>query len=206
MKFRQIIALVVVMVYFTSCGKEEITNQGNAALEQGSNEANYGKAQAARPYYESFTAISNITPTASGVFNPGWGTGSARHMGTAKMCFNQQVIFAMINGQPTPIGSVAAPVNQFYAAELATVGITVPNTVSSITYDNFGNSVWFTSTTGTSLSPVSATRVNFTANLQIIGGSGRYAGASGTTLMNGYFNPQDPNQAAVISTGGTIIY
>ncbi|MFA6261750.1 MAG: hypothetical protein WC760_09790 [Bacteroidia bacterium] len=206
MKSRLTIAWVIVMVIFTSCGKEEITNQSNAALEQGSNEATYGKTQAARPYYESFTAISNITPTANGVFNPGWGTGSARHMGTAKMCFNQQVIFAMINSQPMPIGSTAAPVNQFYASQLAAAGITVPNSVSSITYDDFGNSVWFTSTTGTSLAPVSATRVNFTANLQIIGGTGRFAGASGTTLMNGYFNPQDPNQAAVISTGGTIIY
>lgn len=200
-------AWMVGVVFLASCGKEEINNSATSAAEQAANDEVYGKAQASRPYYESFTAVSTITPTASGVFNPGWGKGSARHMGTAIMCFNQQVIFAMVGGQPVPIGSSAAPVNQFYATQLAAAGITnVPSSVSAITYDSHGNSVWFTSSTGTSLAPVNATRVNFTANLQIIGGTGRFAGASGQTIMNGYFNPQDPNQAAVITTGGTIIY
>ncbi len=185
---------LLAMVTINSCTKEEIGPNTNTT--------NSTSFSSTRAYHESFTAVSAITPTANGIFNPGSGTGHTTHFGNAHMCFNQLVKF--VNGNP--VGSTAAPVNQFYSSTLSTAGITVPNTVSSITYDNHGNSVWFTSDEGTTLTPVSITRVNFSAPLDIIGGTGTFAGATGHVLLEGHFNPQLPNQAAEMESNGSITY
>ncbi len=187
------------MVTITSCTKDESPVPNSAT----NGSASSCSSRTQRAYHEHFTAVSAITPTATGVFNPGSGSGNATHIGNANMAFNQLVTF--YNG--VPVGSTAAPVNQFYSNTLASAGITnVPNTVSSITYDNSGNSVWFTSSTGTVLTPVSATRINFSATLDIIGGSGKFTGATGQVELEGHFNPQLPNQAAVLESDGSITY
>lgn len=203
MKTRLLILSLLVAVFVSSCSKDDI-DPTNGGSNSGGTKPVYGKTgKATRAYQESFTATSTITPTNTGVFNPGSGSGNATHLGLATISFNQLVTF--YNNQP--IGSTAAPVNQFYASQLAAVGINnVPDAVSTITYDKSGNSVWFTSTTGTSLSLVSATRVNFTANLNIIGGSGKFEGASGAVVLSGYFNPQSASQSAVMQSSGTITY
>lgn len=207
MKNKLLLISLLALFIISSCTKEENTlPSGIATTNTKTGTTQYGKCgeKATRDYKESFNATSTITPTATGIFNPGTGKGHATHFGDdARICFNQLVL--LVNGNP--VGSVAAPVNQFYATKLAASGVkNVPNTVSSITYDEDGNSVWFTSSTGTSLAPVSATKVNFSATLSIIGGTGKFSGATGQVTMTGYFNPQSANQAAVMETSGTITY
>ena len=103
------------------------------------------------------------------------------------------------------ISSVAAPVTQFFATQLALSGITgIPGDVSTITYDDYGNSIWFHQTSSTT-TPESETRLNFIATADIIGGTGKFEGASGTTTIHGYLNPAD-NTDAGYSSEGTIIY
>ncbi len=207
MKTKNLLLSLLVTLFIASCTKEEITPFNDSGNTANSTEEPvvFGKngKQVKRIYSEWFTATSTITPTEMGVFNPGSGNGNATHMGKATNYFNQMVTFS--NGQP--VGSTAAPVNQFFATELAAAGITnVPNSVSSITFDNDGNSVWFTSTTGTNLKPINATKVFFTANLDIIGGTGKFYGATGKVILSGFFNPQSASQSAVMQSSGTITY
>ena len=211
MKNKLLVISFMAALAITSCTKDEndiTTTSGTSTTK--SNNTVFGKNDDSKEaklitvaYQDFFNATSTITPTATGVFNPGSGKGHATHMGEARTCFNQIVNF--IDGQP--VGSSAAPVSQFFSTTLAKAGIYyLPSTVSSITYDEDGNSVWFTSSTGTALSPTSATKVNFSASLVIIGGTGRFKGAIGSATMSGYFNPQTANQAAVMQTSGTITY
>ena len=131
---------------------------------------------------------------------PGGGEGTGTHIGLSHTYFNQYVPF-----NPPAISSVAAPVTQFFATQLALSGITgIPGDVSTITYDDYGNSIWFHQTTSTT-TPESETRLNFIATADIIGGTGKFEGASGTTTIHGYLNPAD-NTDAGYSSEGTIIY
>ena len=211
MKNKLLVVSFMAALAITSCSKEadDITTTNTSTTTKSSNTV-FGKNDESKDaklvtvaYSDYFNATSTITPTATGVFNPGSGVGHATRMGEARNCFNQIVNF--IGSQP--VGSSAAPVSQFFSTTLAKAGIYyLPSAVSSITYDDDGNSVWFTSSTGTSLAPVSATRVNFSASLVIIGGTGKFKGAIGSATMSGYFNPQTANQAAVMQTSGMITY
>lgn len=207
MKTKKLLLLVSVLAIISSCSKDadEInpTTSSNTTSSQSYILGKKEYKKVTRTYKETFSAVSTITPGVDGLYNPGTGTGKATGMGKASYLFNQKIV--LINGQPA--GSVAAPVNQFYATRLANAGINnLPNTVSSITYDDDKNSIWYTSSGGTTLLPVSATRVDFFATLTIIGGTGKYAGATGSVKMIGSFNPQTVSQVATINTSGSISY
>jgi hypothetical protein len=121
---------------------------------------------------------------------PGEGKGSANKMPVAYVNFNQLITFATFEQQPLPV-VLAFPA-------LAVFGL--PKTsVNSIVYDDKGNSIWFQGTgQGT---PISATRVEFEVSNKIVGGTGKFSGASGHTIMKGYFNPQNNQEAGIASTG-----
>jgi hypothetical protein len=92
----------------------------------------------------------------------------------------------------------------FYTAQLAALGITgVPSNVSSVVADSKGNSVWFESL-GSTTTPVSPTRVEFTAQQNIVGGTGKFATATGSVTLKGYFNPTNPADAASGNRGRII--
>jgi hypothetical protein len=114
-------------------------------------------------------------------------------MGNASTYFNQYASFG-----PTGLTTSAAPVTMFFATQLAPFN--VPSNVSSIVFDDKGNSVWFQSV-GTQTMPVSPTRVNFTGTNNIVGGTGKFAGATGQVTVNGYFNPQDQQDASFWQNG-----
>jgi hypothetical protein len=199
MKTQLAITSLCVVLALASCKKDETSG---TSIDPASAMTAHS-APVTRAYNDSFGAFSNLTFTSSGVFNPGSGSGNATHMGNASCYFNQLVLF--YNGNP--IGSVAAPVSQFFSSQIAAAGITgVPGSVSTITIDHQGNSIWFTTYSGTSLAFVNPTRVNFSSNLSIIGGTGKFAGATGTVTLNGYFNPQSPSQAATFINSGTITF
>lgn len=127
---------------------------------------------------------------------PGGGAGNATHMGKARCFFNQYTSFG-----PAGLGSVPAPVNMFFATDLSAAGITgIPAYVSSITYDGKGNFVWFQGG-GASTIPASPTRINFTATNTIVGGTGKFATATGTVALTGYFNPQNVEDASFWTEG-----
>ena len=151
-------------------------------------------------WYQFIPDIANgwdpANPTPFLAWYPGGGDGHATHIGNAKTYFNQYIPF-----NPPLFSSVPAPVIMFFSSQLSTAGFTgIPSDVSSIVYDDKGNSIWFHQTSNSS-TPVSEVRINFTGTLNIIGGTGKFSGATGDVNFNGFFNPQDQQDASVWSNG-----
>ena len=206
-QFTTIITLTVIInLAVTGCKKEtssSISSQMASAAKV--------DHQVKRPYKDRFDTWFQFIPDfANGwdpqhptpflAWYPGGGSGNATHMGNANVYFNQYVPF-----NPPFFSSVHAPVNLFFSAELAAAGLgSLSNDVSSVVFDGKGNSVWLHQVSN-STTPVSDIRVEFTGTSTIIGGSGKFAGASGEVTLNGYFNPQDQQDAAV-SADGWILY
>ena len=117
-------------------------------------------------------------------FYPGSGEGIATKMGKAYSFINQLAQF-----QNNELVTVGAPVTMFFESELSAFGITgLPDAVNSITVDKKGNSVWFKNVKNVVI-PVSEILSSFTAEIEIIGGTGKFEGATGTGTVRGNFNP-----------------
>ncbi|MEB2776938.1 hypothetical protein SYJ56_16600 [Algoriphagus sp. D3-2-R+10] len=156
-------------------------------------------------YFERFTnQLTQVdengiyTPNIPAYF-PGTGAGNASHMGKAVTFLNQYASFG-VNG----LGSVGAPVTQFYSSELEKLGIVVDNPdVSSVTTDGKGNSVWFKNKQNT-ITTSSEERSDFEAEVEIVGGTGKFENASGTAIVTGYFNPKNGSGSSTMQ--GTIVF
>jgi hypothetical protein len=193
-----VVLLFVSLVTFNSCQKETI----QSPAEEAASAAKASRKPVTRAWRDSFDTWYQFVPDIAGgwtppnpapAWYPGGGDGNATHMGNASTYFNQYASFG-----PTGLTTSAAPVTMFFAAQLAS--FSVPSTVSSIVFDDKGNSVWFRSA-GTQAIPVSPTRVNFTGTNNIVGGTGKFAGATGQVTINGYFNPQDQQDASFWQNG-----
>ncbi|WP_339866426.1 hypothetical protein [uncultured Algoriphagus sp.] len=132
-----------------------------------------------------------VNPT----FFPGTGIGNSSHMGKALTFLNQRT---------DRLGTVGAPVTQFYSEQLEALGIFVDNLeVSSVTTDGKGNSVWFKNIQNIA-SPISEERIEFKAEVEIIGGTGKFEGASGSATVDGFFNPTNGQGMSTIK--GNMLY
>lgn len=117
-------------------------------------------------------------------FYPGTGKGLATRMGKAQSFLNQ---FAFIEG--SELKTVGAPVTLFFGDELTALGIkNIPNEVSSITIDKKGDSIWIKNISNT-VTPISANLSSFLAEVEFVGGSGRFAKFKGSGVVRGNFNP-----------------
>jgi hypothetical protein len=193
-----IVLPLLLIITVSSCQKE--TTAINGLNEEIATAANNGPVT--RAYRDSFDTWYQFVPDIAGgwtppnpapAWYPGGGDGNATHFGIASSYFNQYASFG-----PTGLTSSAAPVTMFFAAQLAS--FSVPSNVSTIVFDDKGNSVWFQSA-GTQTMPVSPTRVNFTGTNNIVGGTGKFAGATGQVTVNGYFNPQNQQDASFWQNG-----
>ncbi|MEB2781151.1 hypothetical protein U3A58_12175 [Algoriphagus sp. C2-6-M1] len=142
-----------------------------------------------RSYTERFTNQltpmdeNGIFPSNNPTYFPGTGIGNSSHMGKALTFLNQRVTSGE-NG----LGTVGAPVTQFYSEQLLVLGIVVDNPeVSSVTTDGKGNSVWFKNIQNT-ITASSEERIDFEAEVEIVGGTGKFENASGAATVIGYFN------------------
>jgi len=101
-----------------------------------------------------------------------------------------------LNGLET----VAAPVTMFSEESLIELRITdIPNEVSSLTTDGKGNSVRFTSTSNKVIPGEDPNiRLDFVAQVDIVGGTGKFAGAKGNGEVTGFINPSDGKGSSVI--------
>ncbi|RAI84670.1 hypothetical protein LV83_03927 [Algoriphagus yeomjeoni] len=154
-----------------------------------------------RSYFEKFTnqltqLDENGQWTAiNPIYFPGQGVGNSNHMGKALTFLNQRT---------DGFGTVGAPVTQFYAKQLEALGIFVDNPeVSSVTTDGKGNSVWFKNIQNIA-TPASEERIEFKAEVEIIGGTGKFEGATGSATVDGYFNPLNGQGMSTIK--GKIVY
>jgi len=186
---------IAVVALLESCQKERLPD--NSDLSESLTTAS--KENKLLPFKGTFTTNYSFVPDIAGgwtapnpapAWYPGGGDGNLTHVGTCQTNFNQYATFG-----PAGLQSAGAPVNMFFATSLAPSGYVVPNTVTTIFYTSNGQSVWSMAVGMSATVPVSATRVEFTANHEIIGGTGRFHDAKGTYILKGFFNPQDPEDA-----------
>lgn len=117
-------------------------------------------------------------------FYPGRGLGNATRMGKAQSFVNQ---FAFFDGNE--LTTIGAPVSKFFNDELLALGIAnLPDDVSSITIDKQGNSLWVKNIKNT-VTPVNENLSSFIAEVEFIGGTGRFAKFKGTGVVRGNFDP-----------------
>lgn len=196
-------------VFFTTAGcSEDFTNETVALTsDENSISSRSSNDPVRRAYRDNFDTWYNFFPDIAGGWDPenpapfpawypGGGEGNATHVGNAKAYFNQYVTFI-----PPNIVSLHAPVTMYFADELEDAGYNdIPDEVGSIVIDDKGNSIWFHATSNTA-TPVGPTRVEFTGVNLIIGGTGKFEGATGEVTLNGYFNPQDQQDAGFWQDG-----
>jgi hypothetical protein len=198
-----ILAAFAGLLFITGCATDDGVSPRIVDQELSGAALDNMKGPVRRAYRDNFDTYYTVVPDFEGgwdsnnpfalVWVPGGGEGNATHMGKASTFFNQYIT---ATGQ-----SIAAPVTMFFEVELAMAGITdIPDEVSYIAFDSKGNSIWFQSTSNTSV-PMSPTRVNFFGTSDIIGGTGKFEGATGEVEYEGYFNPQDPQDAGVGDNG-----
>lgn len=193
------IILTYFLVVLPSCQKQFDTND-NSNVEEIATARN--DQPVTRAYRDSFVTWYNFVPDFANGFNgtapaPGWfpggGPGNATHMGKCSSYFNQ---YATI-GQ-TGLVTASAPVTMFFGQQLA--AFDVPSSVNSIVLDDKGNAIWF-HLLYSQTTPVSPARINFHGESEIVGGNGKFAGATGHVTLNGYFNPQDQQDASFWNNG-----
>lgn len=197
---------VIISVLVTGCKKEDLSQ---ASMQVASSaKADHKLKRAYKDRFDTwFQFVPDFAngwdpqnPTPFLAWYPGGGSGNATHMGNAQIYFNQYVPF-----NPPYFSSVHAPVNLFFATELSAAGLgSLSNDVSSIVFDGKGSSIWLHQASNAT-TPVSDSRIEFTGTSAIIGGSGKFEGATGEVNLQGYFNPQNQQDAAV-SSDGWIMY
>ncbi|WP_075351317.1 hypothetical protein [Algoriphagus marinus] len=164
------------------------------------------RKRAERNYFERFENSlfpvpgENSTGGPDQTYYPGSGVGNSSHMGKALTFLNQFAQFG-----PNGLETIAAPVTMFFGEELNELGITdVPDNVSSVTTDKKGNSVWFSSISNQVTFSADGSRADFVAEVEIVGGTGKFKGATGTAEVNGFFSPSSGKGSSVIK--GRITY
>ncbi|MFC3881733.1 hypothetical protein ACFOSV_16175 [Algoriphagus namhaensis] len=197
------------MIAFASCVSETepiLVEEENTSLEILNSETSGGENlrkgdRVERAYFERFSnqlrqVDANdvpVSPQTIPAFFPGVGVGNSTHMGKA-MTFLNQVSQLGENGLET----VGAPVTQFFSDELSDLGITeIPDIVSSVTTDGKGNSVWFKNINNV-VTPESETKFNFQAEVEIVGGTGKFEGATGEGTVVGFFDPTNGSGESTI--------
>lgn len=151
------------------------------------------KGPVTRAYRDSFQGSLHFKPDiASGwTFpnnSPAWFYGSAEgnatHMGRATSYFNQYTL----KNSAGVVMVYHSPVNMFYKSQLESYN--VPSNVSGVMLDGKGNSIWIRNAEGGITSQrISPTRINMDGTMLIVGGTGKFAGATGETSFHAYFNP-----------------
>lgn len=183
----------IASIIVTSCISDSESPILNEKLEQSIvlsedqiNEENLRKSREFK-YVERFS--NQITPRVEGfnefgpiVYLPGTGVGKATFIGKSYSFINQLVI-----GETTTIG---APVTQFYSDQLEELGLTlsyIPNSVNSLTTDGKGNAIFFKNDTNFAV-VISSIRTEFSAKVEVVGGTGKFLGASGKGVVEGFYN------------------
>jgi hypothetical protein len=181
----------------------ELTNEVAIAGSEEIGGENFRKGQKEYFYQERFSnqSIAKEPGIPSFAF-PGFGRGEATFLGRSFSFFNQYA-----TGEPDPntgiAFTVAAPVTEFFSQQLTRLGLNEneindnPELVSSITTDGKGNSIFFNNVSNR----VQFDRlgnITFVAEVKIVGGTGRFKGASGKGTVNG-------NVQAGTGKGNTIV-
>jgi hypothetical protein len=197
-----VILLPLIIIFsMTGCQKKSVFTQSlNEEIATASH-----KGPVKRAFHDSFSvqfrfipdiAHGWVYPMSQLAWWPGSGSGNATHMGKMSVYVNS---YTLRNAEGVVV-AYHSPVNTFFASELAPLG--VPADVSGVLFDDKGNSIWMKITTaGLPSTVISPTRINLDGPMLIVGGTGKFAGASGESTFQGYFNPTNLNEATFWADG-----
>lgn len=170
----------------------EAAKLANEVADAGNQEVggeNFRKGQKEYFYQERFSNQSIAgQPEVPPFAFPGFGRGEATFLGRSFSFFNQYAI--SVPDQNGQAETIAAPVTQFFSQQLTTLGLDVEaidsneKLVSSITTDGKGNAIFFNNVSN-KVQFDSMGNITFVAEVEIVGGTGRFKGASGKGTVNG---------------------
>jgi len=203
--FKCILISAVIVFAITSCQKErmEVSSPGTEILNSSLSKIADSK-KSTRSYKDEYaTWYTVLVPFfyngAAGVSLPGSGDGHSTHIGTSKIYFNQLVPFDQSPTLPIPV-NLYFPDLDVPASVMVDGQLRILNSI--ILDEKKNNSIWFSLIVGSSIQqPISETRVEFTGETDIVGGTGKFTGATGHTTLSGYFNPTDTADANVSQQG-----
>lgn len=178
---------------FVSCQKElPLGNSDQATASEP--QVLLSKEPVTRAYRDSFDIAMTFVPDAGWVYPNSWpawfygtGDGNATHMGNVNSYFNSHTTksstgVTMVYGRP---------VTQYYATEVARFNIpaSLVQHVHAVIYDDKENSIWVEiAPEGMPSWHPDAIHVGMAGRALIVGGTGKFAGATGETTLNCYFS------------------
>lgn len=203
------------MAFFSSCEKEPLTEL------QASSESALGKKgkQVERPLKGRMVSTTWLRGDAAsgwvrGSLLPAWlygsGEGNATHIGKYTAYFSQYAALV----PPNSAYVTGVPVTMFFTEELlrtftpSQVALMEELEISTILLDKHGNSIWGVRTPETREVDSSLTEnTPVYQEMTIVGGTGRFAGASGTFTLEGYtdLSFMSPSSGNLV-INGVIIY
>lgn len=190
------------------CQKERAINANQEqSIATAANKAS--QKPVTRAYRDSFDYQLSFYPDIPGgwtpadvdapAWYPGTGIGNATHIGKANIFLNGYTL--RINGIVTVFH---APVNLYFDS-LAQV-FNVPENVSAVVYDeNKANAIWFrVAPEGMPSRHLSATLIAMDGKVLIVGGTGKFAGATGETIFHAVFDQASYNKKTNLFTDATV--
>ena len=225
--FKGIAGATVILLMLASCQKEQLPEDVEAARGKCKPVVRPFKATTKTVYRVAPSLSGPIPVTVNGtnylgfLYFPGKGEGNATHMGKVKTYFNQLAYWPLGTTDPSaapPSGSIPTPVTEIPGyfllpppidfSDLSALinKLPIPATIKGYPVNsmfvNEKDEAVFTTAAGNSFTrPESPTRVVFGGRGLFLGGTGKFAKASGEFDYIGYFNPQDPNDAAYSAEG-----
>ena len=161
---------------------------------------NFRKSPNGVVYQEKFSNQSIKDPSNPAAF-PGFGVGNSTYIGKSLSYFNQYA-----TGMPDSEGkvtTVAAPVTEYFSDQISALGLDVNDInaktplVSTLTADGKGNSIWFHNVLNNAQFDQDG-NISFEAQVEIVGGTGVFANATGTGTVIGNVNGLDGKGTTVL--------
>lgn len=176
--------------------QKEMRISGSNQEQSFATESNKTSTQKAvtRAYRDSFDVALGFMPDLQGgwtwadpdapAWYPGTGNGNATHMGNVKTYFNTHTL--RVEGT---VMVYHARVGRFFATQVGQFNIHPEDEVSAVHYDDKGNSIWFKiAPEGLHSWHIDQTHVAMEGKMLIVGGTGKFAGATGETDFHAAFD------------------